>query len=399
MSDIFISYASEDRGTAQLLAQVLAAQGWTVWWDPKIPPGKTYDEVIEEALDNSRCVVVLWSKVSASKRWVKTEAAEGNRRRILIPALIEDNVKIPLEFRLIEAARLTDWRGAQSGHGEFDNFVVAIQELLGKPAKVTEATLVVAQPSVIKAERYAPGTIFQDTLEDGSSGPEMVVIPAGSFHMGDIHGLGRDDEKPVHTVHIRNPFVLGRYHVTLDEYDKYARLTRRELPTDCGWGRGRRPVISVSWDDAVEYSKWLSTQTGKPYRLPTEAEWEYAARSGGKDEIWSGTSDEKQLVHYARFSKTQTAPVGNRKPNGIGLYDMSGNVWEWVEDCWHENYNGAPIDGFAWLKDGGGDCGRRVIRGGSWNFTPVYLRSSSRLWYLADLRDSFIGFRLARDLE
>ena len=394
MSDIFISYASEDRGKAQLLAQVLAAQGWSIWWDPKIPPGKRYHEVIEEALDNARCVVVLWSKVSSSKTWVVTEAAEGNRRRILIPALIDDNVKIPLEFRLIEAARLSDWRGEPSGHAEFDNLLVAIQDLLGKPAKFTEARSESARGS-LKEERNQPGTVFQDNLKDGSSGPEMIIIPAGTFQMGDIHGMGTDDEKPVHKVNIRKPFALGRYQVTFDQYDYFAKLTERRLPKDEGWGRGRRPAINVSWDEAVEYTKWLSSQTGKRYRLPTEAEWEYAVRSGGKDEIWAGTSDENELARYAVFGKQQTEPVGSRKPNGLGLYDMSGNVWEWVDDCWHESYDGAPDDGSAWFVTGGGESGRRVFRGGSWFTEPDFLRSSYRTRTIADIRNNGIGFRLA----
>lgn len=398
MSDIFISYASEDRGKAHILAQALEAHGWSVWWDPKIPPGKTYHQVIEEALDNARCVVVLWSKVSSGKTWVITEAAEGNRRGILIPALFEDNVRIPLEFRLIEAARLTDWRGEPSGHAEFDNLMVAIQDLLGKPTKLREAKSASAQAPFIKAEGYEPGTIFQDRLKDRSSGPEMVVIPAGTYQMGDIHGMGREREKPVHTVHIRNAFALGRYQVTFDDYDQYAKLINRELPSHEGWGRGRRPLIRVSWDEAVEYTKWLSSQTDKRYRLPTEAEWEYAARSGGKDEIWAGTSDENQLAEYAVFSKKQTEPVGSRNPNGIGLYNMSGNVWEWVEDCWQENYNGAPTDGSAWLEAGGGDNNQRVLRGGSWKNAPESVRASHRGWANPDYRNTTVGFRLAQDL-
>ena len=148
----------------------------------------------------------------------------------------------------------------------------------------------------------------------------------------------------------------------------------------------------------MEYIKWLSIQTGKRYRLPTEAEWEYAARSGGKDEIWAGTSDENELDRYAVFRKQQTEPVGSRMPNGLGLYDMSGNVWEWVEDCWHGGYNSAPEDGSAWLEAGGGNCGRRVFRGGSWNGRPGYLRSSYRDRGDVVYRDDVIGFRLAQDL-
>ncbi len=183
------------------------------------------------------------------------------------------------------------------------------------------------------------------------------------------------------------PFAMGKYEVTFQEYDRYVELTGGRSPGDESWGREKRPVINVSWDDAVAYAKWLSQATGKRYRLPTESEWEYAARSGGKDEIWAGTSDEEQLADYAVYDQRRTTePVGSKKPNGLGLFDMSGNVWEWVEDCWHDNYEEAPTDGSAWLEVNGGDCGERVVRGGSWGGTPVDLRVSDRGRYSTDAR-------------
>ena len=140
---------------------------------------------------------------------------------------------------------------------------------------------------------------------------QMVIVSAGSFRM-----VGRDDQ-PVRDVKFQKAFKLSKYEVTFDEYDRFALATGRKLPSDVGWGRGRRPVINVSWEEAEAYAKWLSDQTRKSYRLPTEAEWEYAARSGGKDEIWAGTSDQKQLPEYAVFGKTTgTEPVGSKKPNG-----------------------------------------------------------------------------------
>jgi len=175
--------------------------------------------------------------------------------------------------------------------------------------------------------------------------PEMVEVKAGTFRMGDVGGMGNQLERPAHDVKIQKLFKLGKYEVTFDEYDRFAVATGRPLPGDQAWGRGRRPVINVSWEDARDFAIWLSKQTGKRYRLPTEAEWEYTARSGGKDEIWAGTSDEKQLAEYAVFNKSHTEPVGSRKPNVLELYDMSGNVWEWVEDCWHNDYKEAPTDG------------------------------------------------------
>ena len=235
--------------------------------------------------------------------------------------------------------------------------------------------------------------------------PPMQEIPPGKFKMGDIRSISdRSEEQPVREVRIERPFKLGRYEVTFEEYDLFAAVTKRELPNDAGWGRGRRPVINVSWQDAKWYADWLSKQTGKRYRLPTEAEWEYAARSiaKNKDDIWAGTTEEAQLKEYAVYvanSHDRTQPVGGKKPNGLELYDMSGNVWELVEDCWHDNYKIAPTDGSAWLEMNGGDCGQRVIRGGSWLNDPGDLRASFRYGGDADYRYNFIGFRLAQDID
>src|SRR5262249_44779488 len=160
----------------------------------------------------------------------------------------------------------------------------------------------------------------------------MVEVKAGTFQMGDVSGRGDKELQPVHEVKLQESFKLGKHEVTFDEYDRFALATGKPLPHDQRWGRDRRPVI-VSWEDARDFAIWLSKQTGKRYRLPSEAEWEYAARSGGKDEVWAGTSDENQLGDYAVFLKNQTEPADerSRKPNGLGLYDMTGNVWEWVE--------------------------------------------------------------------
>jgi formylglycine-generating enzyme required for sulfatase activity len=184
----------------------------------------------------------------------------------------------------------------------------------------------------------------------------MVVVPPGTFKMGDIQRNFFDSEKPVHTVSIAKPFAIGRYPITFDEYDRFASATSRPLPNDAGWGRGRQPAINVSWDDAVEYAMWLSGQTGKRYRLPTEAEWEYAARAGTETNYWWGNDMMHGMANYdvgsrwgdSRWGGKQTSPVGSFPANLFGLYDRAGNVWEWVQDDWHENYKGAPADGAAW---------------------------------------------------
>ena len=231
--------------------------------------------------------------------------------------------------------------------------------------------------------------------------PEMVSISAGTFRQGDSRGEDTSSELPLREVHIKK-FALGRFEVTFEEYDRFAISTGRPLPEDEGWGRERHPVINVSWEDAMDYATWLSQTTGFRYRLPTESEWEYAARNMGKDEIWAGTSEQERLAAYAWFntnSTGRTQPVGTQQTNGLGLHDMSGNVWEWVQDCWHDDYQHAPTNGSAWLEANDGSCGTRVRRGGGWTNAPMSLRSSFRNGYSADSRSIQIGFRLAQDVD
>ncbi len=209
---------------------------------------------------------------------------------------------------------------------------------------------------------------------------------------------GHWSQIPIHEVQVTKPFAIALYETTFKEYDRFAQATGRQLPKDEGWGRETRPVINVSWNDATAYSKWLSQRTGKRYRLPTEAEWEYAAKGGGQDQTWAGISDESQLKDYAVKGAHRTEPVGSKQPNRLGLYDMSGNVWEWVEDCVHEDYNGAPTDGSAWLETNGGHCVRRVLRGGYWYGYPEYGSELDRDRNYAGFRDFNIGFRLVQDL-
>jgi formylglycine-generating enzyme required for sulfatase activity len=186
--------------------------------------------------------------------------------------------------------------------------------------------------------------------------------------------------------------------VTFDEYDKFAEASGKPKPDDNGWGRGKRPVINVSWEDAVAYAQWLSSETGKHFRLPSEAEWEYAARAGTTtDYYWEGQGEAKDFAWFSENAENKTHSVGELKPNAFGLYDMSGNVWEWVQDCWHDNYDQASGDGLAWQAQNNGNCPRRVLRGGSWHSTPDRLRSAIRLGNMPDFYNINIGFRLAHD--
>ena len=259
------------------------------------------------------------------------------------------------------------------------------------------ATRPVADPP----ERREGGTVFRDCLEC----PELVVIPAGRFRMGCVSGRDcQNDERPVHEVEVPS-FALGVYEVTFEEYDRFAQATRRARPTDYwSWGRGGRPVIGVSWEDATAYAVWLSEETGEEYRLPSESEWEYAARAGSTTRYTWGHDIGRNRANcdgcrspWDHRDRRSTAPVGSFAANAWSLYDVHGNVTEWVQDCWHENYARAPRDGSAWTT--GGNCSRRVARGGSWHESRRFLRSATRYRLDAEFRDSYLGFRVARTLD
>ena len=221
--------------------------------------------------------------------------------------------------------------------------------------------------------------------------PEMVFVRGGSYQMGDVFGDGYDDEQPVHEV-VLDDFYIGKYTVTFEEYDRYCEETGAASPDDEGWGRGRRPVMNVSWEDAQEYIKWLNQITGKKYRLPTEAEWEYACRSGGKKEKYSGSDKADSVARHHGNSGYKTHPVGQKSGNGLGLYDMSGNVREWVNDWYGKDYYGNSPKYNPQGPDNGED---RMLRGGSWCCRPVLVRSSFRDWDTPNSRSNTIGFRVA----
>jgi formylglycine-generating enzyme required for sulfatase activity len=237
-----------------------------------------------------------------------------------------------------------------------------------------------------------PGESFRDCQGCG----EMVIVPAGAFDMGS----NTDYESPVHRVTLANPFAIGRYEVTFDEWDRCVEEKGcKAQPDDREWGRGDRPVINVSWVDAKAFATWLSQKTGQTYRLPSEAEWEYAARAGTNTPFWWGRDAGSRQANCRECSTStgqQTSPVGSYKPNPFGLYDTAGNVAEWVEDCWNDNYRGAPKDGTAWTA---GQCRLRVLRGGAYDSQAKTVRSTARFRYDTDVRYSSNGFRLVRELQ
>lgn len=261
----------------------------------------------------------------------------------------------------------------------------------------------------------------KDSFKECEKCPEMVVVPAGSFLMGSPVGeVGRIDiEGPQHRVTLVQPFAIGKFEITFAEWDacveaggcglqpRWWGMTPYRDPHDGilglpGWGRGKRPVIDVSWDEIKrEYLPWLSRLIGKTYRLPTEAEWEYAARAGTTTRYSFGDTISKRQAHFAEKVIIRdedgpgTMPVGSFQPNAFGLFDMHGNVFEFVQDCLHANYNGAPLDGSAWTRE---PCFAPIRRGGSWITLPSGLRSAHRNVGGASLGDNATGFRVVRTL-
>ncbi|MCP4697149.1 MAG: SUMF1/EgtB/PvdO family nonheme iron enzyme [Gammaproteobacteria bacterium] len=284
---------------------------------------------------------------------------------------------------------------------------IAIQEAAQRLAKLIESVHQAdvrqadKKPKQEQEERTKPeaeallageaSATFRDFLQDGSQGPKMVWLPAGRFRMGDIQGSGRDNEKPVHEVSL-DAFAIGVYPVTFEEYDLFCKAVHRKKPGNSGWVRGKRPVINVSWEDAVKYCEWLSEQTDEEYRLLTEAEWEYACRAGSETEYCFG-NDKKRLGEYAWYEGYFWGkhPVGKKKPNAWGLYDMHGNVWEWVRD-WMGAYPDLAVNNPV----GPDSSASRVCRGGSWYDYARHVRMSFRNEYAPGYRFEYLGFRCAR---
>lgn len=224
----------------------------------------------------------------------------------------------------------------------------------------------------------------------------MVVIPGGEFLMG---SNARADEQPQHKVTFRQAFAAGKYPVTFAEWD--AAVAQGGIPfkpEDEGWGRGRRPVINVSWNEAQAYVRWLSERTRQPYRLLSEAEWEYVCRARTTTAYFFGDSisnTQAQFLENNGASAGGTIEVGSFPANAFGLYDLHGNVWEWCDDCWNNDYNGAPSDGTAWMS---GVSNFHVLRGGSWDNDRLWLRSTRRWGYNDKFHNRNLGFRVARTL-
>jgi len=307
--------------------------------------------------------------------------------------------------------------------------IIAAFCLMWMPAQAQAANL----GKTVKVARIAQAPGADHIFRDCPSCPEMVVIPSGAFDMGspDSEAGRGDDEGPVHQVNVAT-FALGKTEITRGQFAAFVKKTKYNTGDKCwtleggnfeehsgNWSKpgypqnDKHPVTCINWDDAKAYAKWLSRKTGKKYRLPTEAEWEYAARGNTSTARYWGDNPvdaceyanaadmtaQAQIhgatswsVHHCTDGFAYTAPVGSFKPSAYGLNDMLGNVWEWTEDNYHDSYKDAPTDGSAWQ----GDDAKRVLRGGSWNNSPSNIRAAIRYASKPDVRFSSFGFRLAR---
>ena len=363
------------------------------------------ESLLEELAAREEQALAAWEAVRGTEneselagyieQWEsRAEAAEFVAEARDLLGDLERVRKVELErARKAEEARAAWARVGKERESELAGYIAQWES-------VAEAAAFVGEAEKALAELRRPGRRFRD---DCAGCPLMVEIPAGSFMMGSPESDedAFDDEWPLHEVRIEKPFAVGVYEVTFEEWDACVAAggCAGYRPADQGWGRGGRPVINVSWEDAQAYVEWLSRKTGKQYRLLSEAEWEYAARGGSGTRYWWGDEIGSGRANCdgcgSRWDDKQTAPVRSFRGNGYGLYDMHGNVWEWVQDCWHGSYREAPTDGDAWKS---GDCSRRVLRGGSWYSYPWDLRSANRYRSDTGNRINRYGFRVARTL-
>ena len=425
--DVFLSHNSHDKPAVIALARKLKAHGLKVWLDAwELRPGQPWQEALEQIIETTQTAAVLvgndgfgpWQ--SREMRGCLSEFAEHGKAvvPVLLPSCPTDVPKLPFFLKQLTWVDLRDGKEEQGFYhliwgitgkkpkeledAEEENLIVpAIQTLIVPTQGAREREPIphihgwpsdkVQALQRDTAQSLGLAATFRDALQSGGEGPLLAVIPAGSYLMGSPGDEPErsGDEGPQHTVSFSKPFAIGVYAVTFDEYDRYCKAVKKSLVSDQAWGRGRRPVINVSWEDAVAYCAWLSEQTGKHYRLPTEAEWEYACRAGTDTPFYFGTTISAQQANF-NCNTGRTVPVDEFQPNAFGLYQMHGNVWEWCEDGKRKYSKETQIDPV------GPTGAARVVRGGSWGDDAGICRSACRYYDDPVNRFSGTGFRCAR---
>jgi formylglycine-generating enzyme required for sulfatase activity len=513
-TDIFISYARKDLKRVQPIVKELQKKGWNVFWDLEIPPGESWRSYIKKRLDESRCVLVLWSHFSITSEWVIAEADEAKRRGILVPALL-DAVEPPFGLSHIHAADLSDWKKDTSCRAfrELVNAVTAkisfsiptltnsipdtapdtvptpvvvastwkqqapaerepYQGFLSSKSKqhslrarvekgvsavagirtwpvnsqrtvIAVAVLMMVLLAVFAYRSFKSGAIvassvpaiFQPEIPSSAVLVNYVLIRGGEFTMGSpAKEPEHDSDETQHQVKVSD-FYLCKYAVTLADFRKFVEAKGYQTEAETGdgsyvwdgttwqkraginWRYGvsgsvrpqseeNHPVLHVSWKDAVAYCKWMEEKTGKKFRLPTEAEWEYACRAGTTTPFNTGENlSTDQANYYGNYPynnnekgeyRKNTVAVDSFAPNAWGLYNMHGNVYEWCGDRYGVNYYEECKTKGIVENPGGPETGsRRVLRGGYWSSDARYCRSAGRGNDAPGLRSSGAGFRLA----
>lgn len=405
MADVFLSYKREDKSLAMAMAEALKAEGFTTWWDDRLTPAEHWDTAIEDNIANAAAVLVMWTPLSVASEWVRTEAEFAKRANKLVP-VVRTPCQPPLAFLLVQGVDLTRWDGADRTDRNWRKMIAWLRDLVAGRSSLDEAV-----PEKSADWRIAYGEFRGEPVLDGraitrasQNGllfrdhkdlPLMRVIGAGQFKMGsaDWEAGAMTSEKPQRAVNVAGPLAVGVFPVTFEEWDAAkAAGGVKGAPKDDGFGRGAVPVVNVSFPDAQEYIRWASATSGERYRLMSEAEWEYACRAGS-DGPYAFAGEFTTAM--ANFGAKAAVEVGAYPANGFGLYDLHGNVREWVEDLWHDTYSGAPTDAIAWTS---GHSGMRVVRGGAWIDGPAMLRSAGRGRADANERCNFIGFRVGREI-
>ncbi len=349
-------------------------------------------ELEEYIADNAQAIVDAREDRAALQRHIQQLLEENQQLKATVKQLTET-----LKGYADTKASQAEQAAKAYADGQLSNQITAVdnkhtQAIAKVDDKLSTQIATVHENLFVSDNKVIKIKVFQDRLRDGSLGPKMVVIPSGRFRMGDIQGGGSSSAQPVHSVSI-NSFAMGQYELTFAEYDKFADATGRSKPNDRGWGRGNRPVINISWHDATAYTNWLSQQTGHTYRLPTEAQWEYAARAGTETKYWWGNDIGSNNANcdnrYCGDSFQYTAPVGSFAANSFGLFDTAGNVWEWTCSEYQNKYAGKEqqcVD----------RAGYFVLRGGAWNYNATWTRSAYRYYGDPTYRGNNYGFRPAR---
>jgi len=380
--DVFLAHNSVDKPLVREISARLREQGLNPWLDEEqIPPGELFQEAIQKAIPNIKSAAIIVGK-SGLGQWqvieLHTLTSQFVKKRIkVIPILLPEVSELPEDLLFLQGFNWVSFKEIT----DEDAFYRLIWGITGKKPQLTNSSP--SSPAPQSSLLPVPSPQIRTEILPGDIELEMIKIPAGSFLMGteevEVNRLNKEyktdrykREMPQHRVNLQE-FYLGKYPITQEQYQAIMGNNPSYFKDN-----PKNPVESVIWYDAQEFCQKLSEKACKNYRLPSEAEWEYACRAGTQTRYYFG-NDEKLLREYAWYRENsggKTHPVGQKKPNNWGLYDMSGNVWEWCEDGWHKNYENAPTDGTAWNENH--SVISRVLRGGCWFDSPRNCRSAFR---------------------